>query len=172
MSGETNTSIGRSLGISAQSVGNYRRKVVHPALRTAGQIALTQRNGPDNITLTSQDSELAKQVITSSPLRQRLDALGSRIDNILTRAENAVQCVPDSEGNLVPIADDLSILAPLYNQAHKNLEVLGKLTGELQDKAPAPSIAIQIVVPAASVQPRMSDEGYIDVGGAEIGSKR
>lgn len=171
MNGESNSSIARSLGIHPSTVANYKKRVVHPALRTATQIASVQRNGSECRVLTSQDADTAKQIVISSPFQERLRATWERIERTLDRAENAVQVTEDGD----PVGEDLAILAPLLNQAHKNLELLGKASGELMDKAAAPSIAIQVVVPASTIaRPANHDfdpEGAIDVGSAEIGLK-
>jgi hypothetical protein len=42
----------------------------------------------------------------------------------------------------------LQAIAPLMNQAHKNLELLGRVTGEIEQSAAA-NFAIQIVLPGA-----------------------
>ena len=71
---------------------------------------------------------------------------------------------------------DFAACATLLNQAHKNIEILGKLTGELTERPSGPSIAIQIVVPAGaqvpSFAPGPADDGITyDVTGEEIGIK-
>lgn len=168
LQGKSSAAIAAEIGCCRQAVDRYRSRVVRPALRTTINRPNLDRHEGDSLVTLSQDVAVAKQAITATPFHDRLQATWTRIERVLDRAEHAVQVTEDGDA----VGEDLAILAPLLNQAHKNLELLGKASGELQDKAAAPSIAIQIVVPAASVQPRMSDEGYIDVGGAEIGSKR
>src|SRR3954469_3930478 len=169
MNGRSDASIAAQLGISRQAVSKYRRRVIHPALRTAAQLQSLHSGRPEPQLLTSEVNEVARNVIAASPFKERLHATWDFIDRNLRRAEHAVQII---DGD--PVADDLAILAPLINQAHKNLELLGKASGELQDRPAAPSIAIQVVVPAGDYRPHLAqldDSGVIDVGSHEIGSK-
>ena len=69
--------------------------------------------------------------------RQRLEKLHGRIDRTLDRAEGA---------------EDITPLAPLFNAASKNLEMLGRATGELEPNA-GMSLSIQIVSPATESRP-------------------
>ena len=71
-----------------------------------------------------------------------------RTDRALDKAEKAVRVVKDSQGNVVDIAEDLGAIAPLLNQAHKNVALLGKATGELIE-APQIQVGVQVVMPAA-----------------------
>lgn len=66
-----------------------------------------------------------------SLFRAELEKLRCRINRGLDKAESM---------------DDLAPLAPLLNQAHKNLEILGRATGELES-SPGSAMSIQIVVP-------------------------
>jgi hypothetical protein len=66
-----------------------------------------------------------------SLFRQRLEKLHARVDKALERAEVAVRVV-NQGGRLVAAGADLAPLAPLLSVAHKNLEMLGWATGELE----------------------------------------
>lgn len=68
-----------------------------------------------------------------SIFRQRLEKLYGRVERTLDKAEEA---------------NELGVVAPLLNQAHKNVELLGKATGELAD-ATAPQVSIQVICPSA-----------------------
>jgi hypothetical protein len=63
-----------------------------------------------------------------------------------------VKVVPDEDGNLCAVGKDLSVMAPLLAQAHKNLEILGRATGELEPQG-GQSLAIQIICPWVSPDP-------------------
>jgi hypothetical protein len=65
-------------------------------------------------------------------VRQGVDNLRARLERHADKCETAVRVVKDGDGNEVVVGADLTVLAPIANQLHKNLEMLGKLTGELQ----------------------------------------
>jgi hypothetical protein len=84
------------------------------------------------------------------------------------RAENAVRVVRDKKtGELLPVGEDVTAIAPLLNQAHRNIEILGAVTGEIKNGGNSgPSVAIQIVCPAAG-EPgaNLADDAVtIDIG--------
>jgi hypothetical protein len=84
--------------------------------------------------------------VTASPFRDRLEQLWGRTDRALTQAEQ------DKE---------LSVIAPLLNQAHKNVELLGRVTGELE--VASPMIAIQIVCPVTDQRPSTAAAQIVDI---------
>lgn len=98
-----------------------------------------------------QVEQLATQAIVAAPsisiFRSRLEKLHGRIDRTLDKAEEAVRVV-DVDGKMVSVGSDLSPMAPLFNAASKNLEMLGRATGELEPVG-AGSVSIQIVCPSA-----------------------
>ncbi len=102
-----------------------------------------------------QVEQLAAQAVVAAPVlslfRQRLEKLQGRVDRALDRAENAVRVV-ERDGNLAAAGPDLSALAPLLNVAHKNLEMLGRATGEL-DPSAGSQIALQIICPSTGSAP-------------------
>jgi hypothetical protein len=65
-------------------------------------------------------------------VRQGVDNLRARLERHADKCETAVRVIKDEDGNDVAVGADLTVLAPIANQLHKNLEMLGKLTGELQ----------------------------------------
>lgn len=88
-----------------------------------------------------------KTAPAASTFRDRLEQVYLRIDRHMDRAERAQRVVADPDtGELMPVGEDLKVMAPLINQAHKNIEMLGRATGELEP-AQSNSIAIQIVLP-------------------------
>jgi hypothetical protein len=122
----------------------------------------------------------ATHAIQDSPrislFRQRLERLHNRVDKALDRAEDAVRVATDKEGRLVAVGSDLSPLASLLSQAHKNLEILGRATGELEPQM-SQGISIQIVCPAAPSpdnMPRISYASADEIGEveAEIGVRQ
>lgn len=177
LSGVKMSAIADRLNISRQAVSDYRRKVVGPAVKVARklqQVEQPQRDAPiaiaraHNIEETSKVAALTKQVVQASPFRDRLESLWGRTDRALDRAENAVRTVTDREtGELVAVGPDVSAIAPILNQAHRNIEMLGKVTGELE-AAPTLQLAIQIVVPAAPQQVSAEPITYTAV---EIGNR-
>lgn len=165
MAGESNASIARSIGLSRGTVSSYRRRYVLPTLQALGQVGSHQHG----ISVPDTLLPVAQQSLRSSPFQERLRATWERIERVLERAENAVQVTADGD----PVGEDLAVLAPLLNQAHKNLELLGKASGELLDKSAAPTISIQVVVPAGATVAQQAAEGdVIDVGSIPIGLRR
>ena len=96
-----------------------------------------------------QVERLAVEALVAAPVfslfRQRLETLHARVDKALERAESAVRVV-NQGGKLVAAGADLSPIAPLLSVAHKNLEMLGRMTGEREQQSGA-SLSIQIVCP-------------------------
>ncbi len=91
---------------------------------------------------------LATEALVAAPVlslfRQRLEKLHRRVDGALDRAESAVRVVK-VDGKLAAVGPDLSPIAPLLSQAHKNLEMLGRSTGELEPTG-GQGFCIQIIV--------------------------
>ena len=152
LAGKSLREVAKLSGISHVQVAAYKRTVMAPAMRTAMQLQSIQQDKKPNNKPNSELANLTREVIKASPFRERLEKLWQRTDNAIERAENAVRVVKDKDGNIVDIAEDLSALAPLLNQAHKNVAILGKATGELVEAAPV-NVAIQIVMPATPQQP-------------------
>ena len=108
----------------------------------------------------TQATQTVQRAIEAAPalsiFRAGIDKLRDRIDRTLDKAESA-QRVVDVEGTLVAVGADLAVLAPLCNQMHKNLELLGRATGELEPTGGS-SVSIQIVLPGMTpeAEPRVS----------------
>ncbi len=162
--------IGKIAGVSAATVMRYRDKVILPSLgvkRSKLNSPITVETPATGATLpaipmSTQDITVqrasTKDVMRASPVKERLEKLYGRTDRLLDRAE----------GN-----DKLVGLSPgLLNQAHKNVEMLAKLTGELQDGrgGGGPAVAIQIVYHGAQApEVAMNESGVIDAPGIKIG---
>ena len=120
-----------------------------------------------------QAEQLAMEALVAAPalsiFRARLERLHDRVDRALDRAETAVRVV-ERDGKLVASGADLGPIAPLLSQAHRNLEVLGRATGELEPQG-ASSMSIQIICPAvgSTELPRIAfghDDGRMIEGSA------
>jgi hypothetical protein len=149
--------------IGFNAVQRYRSIVINPMLKEAenlNRVLKANKDGeigsrPAPVPLSNDTAaiKMVERAIEAAPalsiFRKRLEDLHGRIDNALTRAETAVRAAPDPEtGEMVALGADLAPLAGLFNQAHKNLEILGKATGELEPDNRS-SVSIQIVCPAA-----------------------
>ena len=134
------------VGVSHQAVHDYKRRVVMPAIETAQQVQAFQSfNCPDSVRAV-QHTALTRDIVHSSPFRERLEHLWEKTQNALERAETSVRVVQDEKtGKLVAVGPDVAAIAPILNQAHKNVHMLGVATGEIEQVAA--NIAIQIVLP-------------------------
>jgi hypothetical protein len=65
-------------------------------------------------------------------------------------------------GELFCSGSDVACIAPLLSQAHKNLELLGRATGELQDRVE--STTQVLIVNQTSTAPVIDDGLTIDIG--------
>ncbi len=81
-----------------------------------------------------QEAIVTKNLVRSSPVRERLESLYSRTERSLDKAE----ALPTVDG-----------MAPLLNTAVKQVELLAKLTGELTEQQQG-GLTIQIMIPGAS----------------------
>jgi hypothetical protein len=147
LAGKSMTVIANRLGITRQAVAAYRTRTVLPAIAQAKLSLPSRPETTDNKALTEHKESLAnltKQFVNASPFRHRLEALWNRTDRAMDRSEKN---------------DDLQLPA-LLNQAHKNLELLGRVTGELEPQTA--SVAIQIVIPTMTA-PTMPEPETIDI---------
>ena len=161
LAGQTLGSLSVICGLSKQALNMYKQRIIKPAMRMA--INMPAGSGlhsriQDNVALTGD-------IIRTSLVRQRLEDIWTDTREITAKAKAASETT-----------SDFAACATLLNQAHKNIEILGKLTGELTERPSGPSIAIQIVVPAGaqvpSFAPGPADDGITyDVTGEEIGIK-
>ena len=85
-----------------------------------------------------------------STLRALVDRLADRQERALDRAEAAVRVV-EKDGQLLPVGEDLKVLAPMFRERLNCIRTLGELTGELnQAAALSPNITINIVASTAA----------------------
>jgi hypothetical protein len=128
-------------GISHVQVARYKKKVLLPAIKKADEIQSFQSLSNDTTLALTQRAKLTQEVIACSPFRSQLASLKERTERALDKVER----------------DDkrLALMAPLIAQGHKNVELLGRATGELEQAA-GPQIAVQIVIPASQGLPDAS----------------
>lgn len=137
LAGKSTRKVAKLAGCSHTVIQDYKRKAVLPALRTAQQVQSFQPLPPTNVEAITQTARLTKDIIQASPFRERLEKLWDRTEKALNTAETS---------------KDLGVMAPLLNQAHKNVHMLGVATGEIEQVAAA-NVAIQIVMPQAPAAP-------------------
>lgn len=162
LAGQSLRKVSKLAGVSHTVVDDYKRRVVLPALATAqkfkefqGVTETSEAQVRDTVTLT-------RDIVKSSPFRDRLQSLWDRTEKSIERAEQAVRVVTDREtGRLLAVGADVAAIAPLLNQAHKNLEMLGQVTGELAHASSGPNVNIQINIPAGSSVRAQAAEGDV-----------
>ena len=133
LAGETLSTVGKMVGISAVAVKAYKDRVIVPAIKAAQKVQAIQGIPPTNAETIQQQTALTRDIVRASPFLDRLEKLWERTDRALDKAETA---------------SELAVMPGLLNQGHKNLELLGRVTGELETPAQQ-QIAIQIVMPQA-----------------------
>jgi hypothetical protein len=136
LAGQPLRKVAKLVGISAQQVGEYKTKVLLPAILTAQKVQALQGVTKPNAVRVAEQTSLTRDIVKSSPFRERVEKLWGVTDESIEKAK--------ADG-------DIHLLAPLINQAHKNCEILGRATGELESVANN-SVAIQIVYPASQPQ--------------------
>lgn len=144
--------------MSANTVQRYKANIIRPIVANEkGEKGLSIRsNGTVDTTVPLVDDTKSVERVTreavnapvASVFRQRLEKLNGIIDRTLNKAESAVRLATDKDGNQVVVGADIGVMAPLLNQAHKNVEMLGRATGELEPTGGG-SVSIQIMCPAA-----------------------
>jgi hypothetical protein len=139
--------------LSHMSIRRYKQDILIPAVRVAKPIQSTVREmrvstggtppptAPQEVTANQRVAAIYQrhqEQVARSVFRTRLEELHTRIDRNLDRAEQQ---------------KDLAPVAPLLNQAHKNLELLGRVTGELDNSVAGigHGLQIQIVCPSAPI---------------------
>ena len=151
MDGKGLREIGRLAGVSAMAVARYKSNVFRPALKQAQQIQALKGFTGDIPTDTKAVATVTRDIVRSSPFRDQLASLKDRTERLLDRAESGIRARDDGKPNTA----DAAACAPLIAQAHKNVELLGRATGELEQAA-GPQIAVQIVIPASQGVPDAS----------------
>lgn len=190
LSGETIRAIASSAvpPLQPMTIQRYKTSVIKPMLERA---AVSERilgtvsglkDKPKDLSDRSPAIQAVQKAIQDAPalsiFRQRLEKLHSRIDRTLDKAESAVRVERDEDGKEVFAGPDITPLAPLFNAASKNLEMLGRATGELEPQGGS-GVSIQIVCPSAAGElPRVTfanhdqltieaspeEEGMLEIG--------
>lgn len=149
------------------SIQSYKIRVIRPMMARADQTSRLLSGHPllsTNVVVDPKapaDVQAVQQAIIDRPavsiFRKRLEKLYGQLDHTMERAQTSVRCVTDQEtGELVAVGADLGVIAPIANQMHKGLEMLGRATGELEPIG-GNAISIQILTPASQNElPRVS----------------
>ena len=118
------------------------------ARRTGTTASSLQRHKADHLAPSLVKAYQARENARAEGFRARLETTWDAIQGAMDQAQRAVRTREDGT-----VEDrSLSVLTPLFNQAHRNLELLGRATGELSnDGAPAAEVTL---IRALSV-PRM-----------------
>lgn len=143
--GESLRDVAKVAGVTHQAIARYKRVIVMPAIRAAQKVQAAQQLTDTSASVVESQTRLTKAIVAASPFRDRLEELWSRTDKALTQAEES---------------KELGVMAPLLNQAHKNVELLGRVTGELE--VSAPMVAIQVVCPV-EIRPAGPEPPTIDI---------
>src|SRR5215469_3175052 len=98
-----------------------------------------QRHKADHLRPSLVRAYQAKENARGNGFLARLETTWGRIEGAMDKAQRAVRTHEDGT-----VEDrSLSALPPLFNQAHRNLELLGRATGELShDGAPAAEVTL------------------------------
>ena len=188
--------VAKMAGCSLGSVHRYKQQFVIPTLQDHKinlwdqQVeALPKLNADERKAIESelcpeviQNTQLeqlerrgTKVLMRASPVKSRAEKLWRFTARNLGRAQKAQRTVAMPDGSLAPVGQDFGVLAPLLNQAHKNLEIQGRLSGELihgNGAGGGPSVAIQIVMPgqSAGASP-IAETVTIDVSDGHLSAK-
>jgi hypothetical protein len=138
-----------------------KKRAKVPAVQAPQAIHVSQNNAihhdTKSITPLESAENTARQIVRASPVRERLQKLWERTDGYLDKIA----------------ADDelLGLASGLLNQAHKNVELLAKVTGEIARGEHTTHVSVNIVMPTAignANVPRVDNDDpvVIDVGSA------
>ena len=114
-----------------------------PLRRIAAQFSTSdaslRRHKADHLRPSLVRAYQAKENARAEGFRERLETTWDAIQDAMDQARRAVRNREDGT-----VEDrSLSVLTPLFNQAHRNLELLGRATGELSnDGAPATNVTL------------------------------
>jgi transcriptional regulator with XRE-family HTH domain len=135
LAGESLRTVAKLAGCSHLAISDYKKRIVVPAIEKAQRIQNLHQPELSGFPQASSQTALTRDIIRTDPFRERLEALWSRTNEALDASAPGTQY--------------FNLFANILNQAHKNLELLGRVTGDLADDK-APSVAIQIVLPSVS----------------------
>lgn len=146
-------------GIRAASRNNSNASRKHPATPPTNCHVSPPVSPLEPLVSDKSERNDVHKALSASPVRERIQQLWQRTNKYLDKVD----------------ADDalLNLAHGLLNQAHKNTELLAKVTGEIGTAAGvAGGVAIQIVMPGITTPSiaQTADEGtIIEVAGAKIG---
>jgi hypothetical protein len=111
----------------------------HIAARFDTSTGALQRHKADHLRPSLLKAYQAKENARVEGFRARLETTWDAIQDAMDQAQRAVRIREDGT-----VEDrSVSVLTPLFNQAHRNLELLGRATGELSnDGAPATNVTL------------------------------
>jgi hypothetical protein len=148
LNGATLDQAALQFGLTRSCINRYKHRVILPALASA-KYAVNQavkEQVEQHAVQHAATREIATKIAVGSPLRDRLNSLWNRIDKYIEDPK-----VTDK--------------APLINQAHKNLELLGRATGELNDSNRTNGSSMQIMqVLMLPVTPAPEPAKIVDAG--------
>jgi len=115
----------------------------HIAARFDTSTGALQRHKADHLRPSLVKAYNAKENARAEGFRARLETTWDVIQGAMDQARRAVRTHEDGT-----VEDQsLYVLPPLFNQAHRNLELLGRATGELcNDGSPAANITLMRVL--------------------------
>lgn len=148
--------------VSTAALSRFKRKALAElrGISKQSDSAPIYDSGGHNVTNSVSRAALTAQ---ASPFRARLQSMWERAERSMDRAETAVRVTMDKEsGEYMVAGQDVAAIAPLMAQAHKNLELLGRATGELAN-AEGPVTNVLIVQQSGS-SPVVDDILTIDIG--------
>jgi hypothetical protein len=111
----------------------------HIAARFDTSTGALQRHKAEHLRPSLLKAYQAKENARAEGFRARLETTWEAIQDAMDQARQAVRTREDGT-----VEDrSLSVLTPLFNQAHRNLELLGRATGELStDGEPAANVTL------------------------------
>lgn len=136
--------------ISVMSLQRYKVRVINPVLMRKGSYSAQKKTTVTSVVPVDDPMVVraASQAIREAPV---LSVFRTRLESVHGRIERAMDRVERNE-------KEFPMLPPLINQMQKNLELLGRVTGELEQQGTT-SVSIQIVCPSAptpELTPRIS----------------
>ncbi len=155
--------------VSTAALFRFKRKALAElaGIPKRSETAPIYDSGGANVTGSVSRTALTAQ---SSPFRSRLEQMWGRAERSMDRAETAVRVTMDKEsGEYLVAGQDVAAIAPLMAQAHKNLELLGRATGELASTEQNVT-NVMVVMPNTSTGTQPSSQPD-DVLTIDIGTK-
>jgi transcriptional regulator with XRE-family HTH domain len=168
--------IGRKYKLAKNTIWKYKRDIIAPTLRRVRETA-QELQAAETACVKSDTTQVERAamnatgaVVAADPYIRRTEQLWKVSEDAIERAKTSVRVVTDRKtGELIAVGEDVRAIAPLIDQAHKNIELSARLTGRLQEHA-QPSTQVVIVVPdrqATAPAAACEDLQVIDLGPGE-----